>query len=99
MYTMIFWSHFTIKIISIFNKDHGVQAVIKGAHKNSMSSKQIKINTLGHRSMKVVQSIFSLLFAPGNSFMKFWLVTNGQMNGFFTHFTILHQNSVMISGM
>ena len=37
-------------------KDHGVQAVIKGAHKDSMSSKQIKINTLAHTFCRINES-------------------------------------------
>ena len=43
-------------------KDHGVQAVIKGAHKNSMSSKQIKINTLGHTFCRINESCSLKIF-------------------------------------
>ena len=60
--------------------EHGTQAVIKGAHKDSMSSKQIKINTLAHTFCRINEGCSLKILHPcvsGNLSMKFWLHTSG----------------------
>ena len=55
-------------------KHYDVQAVIKGAHKDSMSSKQIKINTLAHTFCRINEGCSLNIFTSLCSWKFFYEV-------------------------